>query len=93
MIGDTEADILAGKKAKVMTIGVSYGFHGSHIAGSKPDYIIDDIADIIPILLSERNFSGTQYMPPAAAREKERSELGAPQTPAGGLRPPAPPAE
>ena len=37
-------------------------------------------------------------MPPAAAREKEGSELGtlgggAPQTPAGGLRPPAPPAE
>ena len=32
-------------------------------------------------------------MPPAAAREKERSELGTPQTPAGGLRPPAPPAQ
>ncbi len=30
-------------------------------------------------------------MPPAAAREKEN--LGTPQTPAGGLRPPAPPAE
>ena len=32
-------------------------------------------------------------MPPAAANEKEGSELGAPQTPAGGLRPPAPPAQ
>jgi len=32
-------------------------------------------------------------MPPAAVREKEGSDLGAPQTPAGGLRPPAPPAE
>ena len=32
-------------------------------------------------------------MPPATAGEKEREELGAPQTPAGGLRPPAPPAE
>jgi len=57
MIGDTEADILAGKKAKVMTIGVSYGFHGSHIAGSKPDFIVGDIADIIPILLFEPDSS------------------------------------
>src|SRR5438067_11790204 len=32
-------------------------------------------------------------MPPAAAREKGRSELGTPQTPAGGRSPPAPPAE
>ena len=37
-------------------------------------------------------------MPPVAAKEKWGSELGAlgggaPQTPAGGLRPPAPPAE
>ncbi len=28
-------------------------------------------------------------MPPAAANEKEGGELGTPQTPAGGLRPPA----
>ena len=32
-------------------------------------------------------------MPPAAASGKEGRDLGAPQTPAGGLRPPAPPAE
>ncbi len=32
-------------------------------------------------------------MPPAAANEKEGKELGTPQTPAGGLRPPAPPAQ
>jgi len=30
-------------------------------------------------------------MPPVAANEKEGGELGTPQTPAGGLRPPAPP--
>ena len=52
MIGDTEVDILAGRNAKVMTIGVSYGFQGHHIAGSEPDFIIEDIADLIPILLS-----------------------------------------
>src|SRR6266516_7722016 len=35
------------------------------------------------------NYLDTQCMSPAATREKE---LGTPQTPAGGLRPPAPPA-
>ncbi len=53
MIGDTEADILAGREASVMTIGVSYGFHGPRIARSKPDFIVEDIADVIPILLTE----------------------------------------
>jgi pyrophosphatase PpaX len=53
MIGDTEADILAGRKATVMTIGVSYGFQGPRIAGSKPDFIVEDIADVISILLAE----------------------------------------
>jgi pyrophosphatase PpaX len=52
MVGDTDADILAGREATVMTIGVSYGFHGSRIAESKPDFIVEDIADIIPLLLS-----------------------------------------
>ena len=32
-------------------------------------------------------------MSPTATGEKEGSELGTPQTPAGGLRPPAPPTE
>ena len=63
MIGDTEADILAGKNAKVMTIGVSYGFHGSHIVGSKPDFIVEDIVDIIPILLPDPKSSRSIHFP------------------------------
>lgn len=55
MVGDTESDILAGREARVMTIGVSYGFHGSRIAESKPDFLVEDIADILPILLLEFN--------------------------------------
>ena len=39
------------------------------------------------------NSSGTRCMRLAAASEKEGKELGTPQTPAGGLRPPAPPAQ
>lgn len=51
MVGDTDVDILAGKNAKTKTIGVTYGFHGKRIVESNPDYVIDDIADIIPIIL------------------------------------------
>jgi pyrophosphatase PpaX len=52
MVGDTEADILAGKSAGTKTIGVSYGFHGFKIAEVNPDFIIDDIADLLPVVFS-----------------------------------------
>lgn len=51
MVGDTDVDVLAGKNAKTKTIGVTYGFHGKRIKESNPDYVVDDIAEIIPIIL------------------------------------------
>lgn len=51
MIGDTDYDVLAGKNAQTLTIGVTYGFHGVKVAESKPDYLVDDIAEILPIIL------------------------------------------
>jgi len=53
MIGDTESDVLAGKSAGLKTIGVSYGFLGSRIADSNPDFLVSDIADVVPIILSD----------------------------------------
>ncbi len=53
MVGDTDVDILAGKNAKTKTIGVTYGFHGKRIVKSNPDYVIDDITKIIPIILAQ----------------------------------------
>lgn len=50
MVGDTENDILAGKNAKVKTIGVTYGFLGKDIAEHNPDYLIDDIEELLKIL-------------------------------------------
>lgn len=51
MVGDTSVDIAAGKNAKVKgTIGVTYGFSGRKIIESNPDFIVDDIAQIILIL-------------------------------------------
>jgi pyrophosphatase PpaX len=51
MVGDTSADILAGKAAGVTTVGVLYGFHGEHLAGSRPDFLVRDIRELPGILL------------------------------------------
>lgn len=50
IVGDTDADILAGKSAGIRTIGVTYGFHGERINDSNPDFVVDDIAEIVPII-------------------------------------------
>lgn len=51
MIGDTSADIGAGKNAGTFTIGVTYGFHGEKIRDSNPDFVVRDIQEIIPLIL------------------------------------------
>ena len=50
MVGDTDADILAGKAAGVRTVGVTYGFHGPDVAAAGPDATIDRL-DELPLLL------------------------------------------
>lgn len=50
MVGDTDHDILAGQNAKVKTVGVTYGWFGSGIKKYKPDYLIDDIEELLRIL-------------------------------------------
>lgn len=50
MVGDTDLDVMAGKNAGTKTVGVTYGFHGKRIADSKPDYVVDDIGDLLNIL-------------------------------------------
>ncbi len=50
-VGDTESDILAGRAAGMVTVGVTYGFFGEAIAASKPDHLIGDIAELTSLLL------------------------------------------
>jgi len=52
MIGDSPADILTGKNAGVKTVGVSFGIHGEKIKDQNPDFVINDIADVLPIILA-----------------------------------------
>ncbi|MHB8843013.1 MAG: HAD-IA family hydrolase [Candidatus Aquicultor sp.] len=53
MTGDSDVDIFAGKNAGTATVGVTYGFHGARIADCNPDYIIDSIEEIVPVVLPE----------------------------------------
>lgn len=50
MIGDSPVDVAAGKNAETHTIGVTYGFHGDRIIDTEPDYVVDDISEIIEII-------------------------------------------
>lgn len=53
MVGDTDVDILAGKNAKVKTIAVTFGFAGKDILKHNPDYVIDDLEEIIKIVIEK----------------------------------------
>ncbi|MBI2338282.1 HAD-IA family hydrolase [Candidatus Daviesbacteria bacterium] len=50
MVGDTEHDITAGREAKVKTVGVLYGWRGEDIKKCNPDFVIDDIEEILNIV-------------------------------------------
>lgn len=54
MVGDTDADILAGRAAGTRTVGVTYGFHGEAIHDAHPDATIDRLADLPAMLLPGR---------------------------------------
>ncbi len=50
MVGDTEQDVLAGQAAQVKTVGVTYGLLGHRIKKHRPDYVINDIGELLGIL-------------------------------------------
>jgi len=52
MVGDSDYDIEAGKKAGVKTAGVTYGYREKQYL-MDADYIIDSFKDLLPILLAK----------------------------------------
>jgi pyrophosphatase PpaX len=51
MVGDNGSDILAGKNAGTLTVGVSWSIKGREFVSSfEPDYMLDKITDIYPIV-------------------------------------------
>ncbi|CAM4149089.1 phosphoglycolate phosphatase [Vibrio neonatus] len=53
MIGDSKNDILAAKNAGVTSVALPYGYnHGEPIESSQPDYLIDDLSQLVELLPS-----------------------------------------
>lgn len=50
MVGDTFADIECGRNAGVHTVGVTYGFGGEHIKNFEPDFLIDNLSELVKIV-------------------------------------------
>ena len=50
MVGDTAADILAGRALGIRTVGVTYGFGGRSVLEHAPDAVIEDIAELAAAL-------------------------------------------
>ena len=46
-IGDHPNDIMAGKRANMTTIGVSYTWHLDKLKASNPDYLITDLMEVL----------------------------------------------
>jgi phosphoglycolate phosphatase-like HAD superfamily hydrolase len=51
MVGDTTADILAGKAAGLKTCAVTYGFGRlAELQHCQPDYVIDTFSDLVRVV-------------------------------------------
>ncbi len=50
MIGDSHLDIQAGKNAGTKTIRAVYGFHAESLHDPEPDFVIEDIKDLLKLL-------------------------------------------
>ncbi len=51
MIGDTAADIMAGKNAGTKTVAALYGFGGERLRELQPDYAIRNLVELLVIAL------------------------------------------
>ena len=51
MVGDSYIDMETGQNARVSTCGVTYGLTGNRLSSCKPQFLIDDIKKLIPIVL------------------------------------------
>lgn len=46
MVGDSDIDVLTGRAAGVLTIGVSYGFDPESLQSTPPDLMLDDLRQL-----------------------------------------------
>ena len=61
MVGDTPADILAGKAAGLMTCAVTYGFgRREALLQCAPDYLIDTFGELVPLCRNQTAEDGAR---------------------------------
>lgn len=52
MVGDMDLDVIAGKKAGILTCGVTYGIgRAEDIEKAEPDYVVDDIIKLKDLII------------------------------------------
>ena len=51
MVGDTSADIMAGKNAGTKTVAALYGFGGEALITLKPDYAVRNLMELLDIVI------------------------------------------
>ncbi len=50
IIGDSDTDVLTGRNGGVLTCGVTYGFGAESLQNVPPDFLIDDLRALPPLL-------------------------------------------
>ena len=49
MVGDSAVDVLTARNAQVRACGVSWGFQPETFAAAPPDFIIDDMRELVKL--------------------------------------------
>jgi phosphoglycolate phosphatase-like HAD superfamily hydrolase len=52
MVGDSSVDVLTARNAGIRVCGVTYGFQPESLQAEPPDYLLDRMDDLIPIVLA-----------------------------------------
>lgn len=52
MIGDSAVDVQTARNAGIRVVGMTYGFQPESLEAHPPDYLLDDMRQIIPIVLN-----------------------------------------
>jgi phosphoglycolate phosphatase len=50
IVGDSQVDVQTGRNARIATCGVTYGLASETLNDPKPDYLVDDMRELVKII-------------------------------------------
>lgn len=53
MVGDSAVDIMTARNAQVRACGVSWGFQPETFAAAPPDFVIDDMSELVEMVMAD----------------------------------------